>query len=393
MNSELWLSILPTRGGWTEGSHGARSALLQREDAMGYGPDRTPSATLSTVDERLELARRGEPVVERAPAPCRRSSPPAGASRRRTRRSGSCARPAATCPSTGRCARSTTSSTMARTPELAAEVTLQPVRRFALDAAILFSDILTPLDGLGLGLEFHPAPVVDAARCGRRRRSTRSPGRPPRRPSPFVFETIRGLRARAAGADAAHRLRRRAVHARTATWSRASGSKGFFAAKSFLFAEPERPRRLLDKLADLTIAYLAAQARAGAQALMLFDSWAGLLGPRPTRAIRAAGRPRGCSTALAPLGLPRIYFPQPGRDAARPAARPAASTSSASTGGCRCRAPAPSSARRSRVQGNLDPAALFAPPAELVRLGRPGARRGRAARLGTSSTSVTASSR
>ncbi len=187
--------------------------------------------------------------------------------------------------------------TMVRTPELAVEVTLQPVRRFALDAAILFSDILTPLDGLGLGLEFHPAPVF--------RKPLRTPAAidalvlpPPQENAAQVFAAVAGLRAALPPetpligfAGAPFTLFCYLVEGH--------GSKGFFVAKSFLFSEPAAADRLLDKLATQTIAYLTAQAAAGAQALMIFDSWAGLLGARHLRPPRSAGGPPGARRARA----------------------------------------------------------------------------------------------
>lgn len=253
--------------------------------------------------------------------------------------------------------------TMVRTPELAIEVTLQPIRRFALDAAILFSDILTPLDGLGLGLEFHPAPVFA--------KPLRTPAAidalvlpPPAENAGHVLETVRGLRRALPPqvpligfAGAPFTLYCYLVEGR--------GSKGFFVAKSFLYAEPDAAMQLLDKLAVQTIYYLTGQAAAGAQALMLFDSWAGLLGP-DAYARFALPAVRKVLAGLVPLGLPLVYFPNQG-----------ATLLDQLVGlpvdvvGVDWRLPL-SRARRIlgadiAVQGNLDPAALMAPPDELLR--------------------------
>ena len=252
---------------------------------------------------------------------------------------------------------------MTRTPELAAEVTLQPVRRFPLDAAILFADIMTPLEGLGLGLRFTPGPVID--------RPVRSaadvdalPATDPEATVPFVFATIRALRTELPPqvpligfAGAPFTLLCYLVEGK--------GSKGFLAARSFLYAEPAAARRLLDKLADLTLAYLAAQARAGAQALMLFDSWAGLLGPA-TYTEFALPVVQRILDGLAGTGLPRIYFPHQGGTLL-----PDLRGLPAEVVGVDWRMPL----GRARaelgpalaVQGNLDPAALFAPDVELRR--------------------------
>lgn len=254
--------------------------------------------------------------------------------------------------------------TMVRTPELAIEVTLQPIRRFALDAAILFSDILTPLDGLGLGLEFHPAPVFAHPR--------RTPAAidaltlpPTAENAGHVFEAVRGLRQALPArvpligfAGAPFTLFCYLVEGR--------GSKGFFVAKSFLYSAPAAADRLLDKLALQTIDYLSEQAAAGAQALMLFDSWAGLLGP-DAYARFALPAVRKVLAGLVPLGLPLVYFPNQG-----------ATLLDQLVGlpvdvvGIDWRLPL-SRARTTlgpdiAVQGNLDPAALMAPPAELLRL-------------------------
>ncbi len=254
--------------------------------------------------------------------------------------------------------------TLVRTPELAIEVTLQPIRRFPLDAAILFSDILTPLDGLGLGLEFHPAPVfTKPIRTPEAATALTLP--PPAENAGHVFATVAGLRSELpvdvpliGFAGAPFTLFCYLVEGR--------GSKSFSVAKSFLFSEPEAADRLLDKLATQAAAYLRGQAQAGAQALMLFDSWAGLLGP-DTYARFALPAVRRLLEALAPLGLPLLYFPNQGStllDQLRDLP--------VDVVGIDWRLPL-SRARAIlgpdiAVQGNLDPAALMAPPAELLRL-------------------------
>jgi uroporphyrinogen decarboxylase len=252
---------------------------------------------------------------------------------------------------------------LTRTPELAAEVTLQPLRRFELDAAILFSDIMTPLQGMGVELAFEPGPVVrNPIRTDAQIEAL--PPLVPQRDVPFVLETIRLVRAnvpRAAPligfAGAPFTLLCYLVCGRP--------SKEFAAARSFLYAHPAAAQRLLERLADAMAAYLAAQAQSGAQALMLFESWAGLLGPREfTRfALPAVQR---AAAALRPLQVPLIYY---------------ANQASALMGAVRQldvdvigvdwrsglaevrRVLGPGKA----VQGNLDPAALFAPPQDLHR--------------------------
>jgi uroporphyrinogen decarboxylase len=252
---------------------------------------------------------------------------------------------------------------LTRTPELAAEVTLQPLRRFELDAAILFSDIMTPLQGMGVDLSFEPAPVV--------REPIRSaaqiaalPALEPKRDVPFVLETIRLVRSavpRGAPligfAGAPFTLLCYLVCGRP--------SKEFAPARTFLYAQPADAERLLTKLADAMAAYLSAQAAAGAQALMLFESWAGLLGPREFARF-ALPAVRRTLTALRPLGVPLIYYLNQGS-----ALMPAVASLDVDVVGVDWRSSLTDVRRvlgpAKAVQGNLDPAALFAPPAELER--------------------------
>lgn len=252
---------------------------------------------------------------------------------------------------------------LTRTPELAAEVTLQPLRRFELDAAILFSDIMTPLQGMGVGLTFEPAPVVREP-IRTRAQIEALPALEPARDVPFVLETIRLVRRslpRATPligfAGAPFTLLCYLVCGRP--------SKEFAAARTFLYARPEDAERLLTHLADAMAAYLSAQAAAGAQALMLFESWAGLLGVREYTRL-ALPAVRRTLAALKPLGVPLIYYVNQGS-----ALLGAVAGLDVDVVGVDWRSPL-STVRAvlgpdKAVQGNLDPAALFAPPAELTR--------------------------
>ena len=253
--------------------------------------------------------------------------------------------------------------TLTRTPELAAEVTLQPLARFALDAAILFSDIMTPLQGMGVDLTFDPGPVVrepvrtEAAIDGLR---ALEPGRD----VPFVLESIRLIRAAAPRgvpligfAGGPFTLFCYLVCGRP--------EKEFETARAFLYSQPQASVRLLERLADAMAAYLAAQAAAGAQALMLFESWAGLLAPQQFErfALHAAKR---TLAALRGTGVPLIYYANQGG-----ALMEAIAGLDAEVIGVDWRVPLDQVRRRlgpgKAVQGNLDPAALFAAPDELER--------------------------
>jgi uroporphyrinogen decarboxylase len=253
--------------------------------------------------------------------------------------------------------------TLTRSPELAAEVTLQPLRRFELDAAILFSDIMTPLQGMGVGLTFEPAPVVREP-IRTRAQIEALPALEPTRDVPFVLETIRLVRA---GVPRATPLIGFAGAPFTLLCYLVCGrpSKEFAAARSFLYAQPLDAAELLTRLADAMAAYLAAQAAAGAQALMLFESWAGLLGvPEYTRLALPAVR--RTLAALRPLGIPLIYYLNQGS-----ALMGAIADLDVDVVGVDWRSPL-SEVRRvlgpgKAVQGNLDPAALFASPEDLKR--------------------------
>ena len=167
--------------------------------------------------------------------------------------------------------------TLCSTPELACEVTLQPLRRFALDAAILFSDILTIPWAMGLGLEF-----VEGE--GPRFRSpVRAPADIDRLgvPDPeddlgFVMDAIRTVRRELDGGVPL-------IGFAGSPWTLATymieggTSRDFARAKTLLVEHPREMHRLLDLLGTATVGYLTAQVRAGAQALMIFDTWGGVL--------------------------------------------------------------------------------------------------------------------
>lgn len=167
--------------------------------------------------------------------------------------------------------------TCCRTPELACEITLQPVRRLGVDAAILFSDILIPLPGMGVEVSFDPAPKL--ARTTRTRADIEALRVPDaRETTPFVLEAVRLVRRELAGRVPL--IGFAGAPFTVATYmAEGGGSKSFSAIKRLLFAEPDLAHALLSKCAATIGSYLAAQVRAGAQAAMLFDTWAGILSP------------------------------------------------------------------------------------------------------------------
>lgn len=192
---------------------------------------------------------------------------------------------------------------MTRDPALAAEITLQPLRRFPLDAAIIFSDIMTPLEALGIDVAFNPGPSV-----AQPLRSAESIERLALREeiAPFVGDALRIVRA-ALAPDVSLIGFAGAPLTLAAYLVEGSGSKEYEHFRQFLRAEPAAMHALLEKLTDLTIRYLRMQAAAGADVIQLFDSWAGL---HDLRTYRDFGVPyyRRIMAALADTGVARIFF-------------------------------------------------------------------------------------
>jgi uroporphyrinogen decarboxylase len=250
---------------------------------------------------------------------------------------------------------------LTRTPELAAEATLQPLRRYDLDAGILFSDIMTPLQGMGIELEFEPGPIVrEPIRTDEQIDAL--PALVPERDVPFVLEAVRLVRANAPRAipligfaGAPFTLFCYLVCGRP--------SKEFAAARAFLYSHPASAERLLTHLADAMAAYLRAQAHSGAQALMLFESWAGLLALKEYRRFALPAVQRTV-TALRDLEVPIIYYANQGS-----ALMQAVAELDVDVVGVDWRTSLAANRQilgaSKAIQGNLDPAALFASPAEL----------------------------
>jgi uroporphyrinogen decarboxylase len=253
--------------------------------------------------------------------------------------------------------------TATKTPEIAARITLQPVERFPLDAAILFSDIMTPLEGMGVGLDFAPGPVLDQpVRSEAEVRALRT--LVPDEHVGFVLETLRLVRADLRR-DVALIGFAGAPFTLFCYLVEGGGSKSFTEARAFLHREPRTAAHLLRLLGTSMAAYLVAQARAGADVLMLFDSWAGLLGPHTYGRFVLPVLKETVAAIRAEVDRPVVYFAN------------AASTLMAQVRelgadvvGIDWTLPLSRAVRElgddAVVQGNLDPAALFAPRAELA---------------------------
>jgi uroporphyrinogen decarboxylase len=167
--------------------------------------------------------------------------------------------------------------TLAKTPELATEVTLQPVERFALDAAILFSDILTIPDAMGLGLRFTEGEGPKFERPVRTEADVKALAAPdPQLELGYVLDAVRSVRA-------ALRDRVPLIGFSGSPWTLAcymvegGGSDDFRTVKTMLYSRPDLMHRVLEVNARAVTDYLNAQIRAGAQAVMLFDTWGGVL--------------------------------------------------------------------------------------------------------------------
>jgi uroporphyrinogen decarboxylase len=254
--------------------------------------------------------------------------------------------------------------TLCQTPELACEVTLQPLRRFELDAAILFSDILTIPEAMGLGLHFVAGdgphfrhPVRDAA-------AIEKLGVPdPEDDLGYVMDAVRLIRRELDGSVPL-------IGFAGSPWTLATymveggPSKDFRRIKALLYDQPATLARLLDKLADAVTAYLNAQIAAGAQALQIFDTWGGVLTPQAYRRFSLAYMERivaGLQTDADGRRVPVILFTKGGAPWLEAIAASGCDAVgldwTVSIGEARHRVDG-----RVALQGNLDPAMLYARP-------------------------------
>ncbi|MFK7794122.1 MAG: uroporphyrinogen decarboxylase [Gammaproteobacteria bacterium] len=173
--------------------------------------------------------------------------------------------------------------TLCKTPELACEVTMQPLERFELDAAILFSDILTIPDAMGLGLEFKEGDGPTFSNPVRSRSDIDKLSVPdPTGELRYVTDAVSLIRKELDG-------RVPLIGFSGSPWTLATymveggSSKDFSKVKGMLYDRPEDMQKLLDILSDSVATYLNAQIEAGAQAVMIFDTWGGALTPEDYR--------------------------------------------------------------------------------------------------------------
>ena len=269
-------------------------------------------------------------------------------------------------------------------PELAAEVTLQPVRALGVDAAILFADILLPAIPLGVGLEFSKGegPVlqnpVQSLQDVQRLRPV-----DPEADLGYVLQAIRLLRGEL---GATPLIGFCGAPFTVASYIVEGGSsREFIKTKRMMYSEPQTWHALMDKLADVLAAYIVAQIRAGAQAVQIFDSWVGALSPQDYNDYVQPYSRRVLQAAQAE-GVPVIHFGT-GASTLLPAMKAAGGT----VLGLDWRLPLDQGwdllGEDVAVQGNLDPVTLFAPRAEIKKrvediLRRAGGRPGHIFNLG-----------
>ncbi len=263
----------------------------------------------------------------------------------------------------------TTFSGWGKPPDLACEVTLQRIDEFGFDAAILFSDILVPLEAMGLPLDFTeegpqlPKPVRDAAAVG----ALAIPD--PEDTMPFVMEAVR--RIRKGLADRVPLIGFAGAPFTLATYAvEGGGSKNFTILKRLLYGDPATAHALLGKLARTVSLYLEAQVAAGAQAVQIFDTWAGILSPQDfeefaLRYVRALIAGLRASPAWKDGGVPIIYYV----NGSAPYLEQMAAVGADVIGvdwKMDLRVARQRLGPGVAAQGNLDPAALFLPPAEIA---------------------------
>ena len=263
---------------------------------------------------------------------------------------------------------------------LSAELTLQPVRRYGVDAAVVFSDIVVPVHAIGFGVEVEQGrgPVVaepfrSAADLSRLRPFE------PEADAPYVAETVRLVAAELAGSKVSLIGFAGAPFTVASYLVEGGPSRTFARVKALMHGEPGLWEQLTDRLAAMAVASLRSQVVAGAQAVQLFDSWAGSLSPAEYTRF-ALPATRRVIEGIADLGVPAILF---GVGTGELLAT--MGTAGADVVGVDWRVPLDEARRRvgagCAVQGNLDPAVCLAPwpvVEDATRHGpRPGGRRHR----------------
>jgi uroporphyrinogen decarboxylase len=260
---------------------------------------------------------------------------------------------------------------LAKNPELACEVTLQPLERFALDAAILFSDILTIPDAMGLGLYFAEGEGPRFEKTVRTEEDVNRLAAADMGSLQYVFDAVSLIRS-----SLAERVPLIGFSGSPFTLAcymvEGGGSDDFRLVKSMLYARPDLLHRILELNTQSVIAYLNAQIAAGAQAVMLFDTWGGALSDAAYRDFSLAYAKKvfaGLVREAQGRVVPRIFFTKGGGTWLESMAQAGADALgldwTVDIGEARRRV-----GDRQALQGNLDPAVLFAAPEAIEREAR-----------------------
>ncbi len=266
---------------------------------------------------------------------------------------------------------------LATNVDYATEVTLQPLERFALDAAILFSDILTVPDAMGLGLSFAEGEGPRFARTVRTEADVAQLAVPDMDKLRYVFDAVTSIR--------------RALNGRVpligfsgSPWTLACymvegrGSDDYRQVKSLMYARPDLMHRILAVNADAVAQYLNAQIDAGAQAVMVFDSWGGVLADGCFQQFSLAYTRRVLAqlkrTGVDGQDVPRIVFTKGGgiwlQDMGQLDCEVLGLDWTANLGRARAAVGGQAGGLGKALQGNLDPNVLFAPPEAVAREAR-----------------------
>lgn len=258
---------------------------------------------------------------------------------------------------------------LCKNPELACEVTIQPLDRYPLDAAILFSDILTVPDAMGLGLYFEEGEGPKFERPLRTAQDIQALGLPdPESDLRYVMDAVRLIRRELDG-------RVPLIGFSGSPWTLATymveggSTKHFALVKGMMFDRPELMHQLLAKLADSVTLYLNAQIAAGAQAVMIFDTWGGVLTPSDYREFSLDYMQRivdGLQREADGRRVPVILFTKGGSGWLEAMAETGCDALgldwTIDIGEARARV-----GHRVALQGNLDPATLYASPEVIKR--------------------------
>lgn len=259
------------------------------------------------------------------------------------------------------------------TPDLVVEITLQPLRRYAVDAAIFFSDIMVPLKAIGVDLDIQPAigPVVSSPIRDRAGIAALRPLEPD--DVPYVTEAVSLL---VKELDRTPLIGFAGGPFTLASYLIEGGpSKNHDRTKAMMYGAPELWHELMDRLAGITLAFLRLQVTAGASAVQLFDSWVGAVAPQDYQKYVLPYTKR-IFDGLADLGVPRIHF-----GVGTGELLGLMGEAGADVVGVDWRVPLDDAALRvgagKALQGNLDPAVLLAPweavaerAADVLRRGR-----------------------